>query len=67
MNFARTGAKLMSAMGRAADEAGVPMYLEASSATSAQLYRRHGFVDTGTLEPPGMPTLYAMWREPSAP
>jgi hypothetical protein len=59
------GAKLMSAMARAADEAGIPMYLEASSATSARLYRRHGFVDTGTLVPPGMPPLYAMWREPS--
>jgi hypothetical protein len=52
-------------MARAADEAGTPMYLEASSATSARLYRRHGFVDTGTLVPPGMPPLYAMWREPS--
>ncbi len=59
------GGKLMTAMTRAADEVGKPMYLEASSATSAKLYRRHGFVDTGVLEPPGMPPLYPMWREPS--
>jgi hypothetical protein len=59
------GAKLMSAMTQAADEAGVPMYLEASSATSARLYRRHGFVDTGVIEAPDMPPLYPMWREPT--
>ena len=59
------GARLMSAMAQAADEAGSPMYLEASSATSARLYRRHGFVDTGTIEAPDMPVLYPMWREPA--
>lgn len=59
------GSKLMSAMARAADDAGLPMYLEASSTTSARLYRRHGFVDTGVIEVPGMPPLYPMWREPS--
>jgi len=59
------GALLLSAMTRSADEAGSPLYLEASSATSARLYRRHGFVDTGTIEAPDMPVLYPMWREPS--
>ena len=60
------GSSLMSALGRAADERGLPVYLEASSEESANLYRRHGFVDTGTIAAPGMPPLYAMWREPSA-
>jgi hypothetical protein len=60
------GAKLMSAMTRGADEAGSPMYLEASSATSARLYSRHGFVDAGVIEAPDMPPMYPMWREPSA-
>jgi hypothetical protein len=59
------GAKLMSAMTQAADDAGMPMYLEASSATSARLYRRHGFVDTGTIDAPDIPPMYPMWREPS--
>ncbi len=59
------GAKLMSAIAQAADERGRPVYLEASSEESANLYRRHRFVDTGTIAAPGMPPLYAMWREPS--
>jgi len=58
------GAMLMSAMTQAADDAALPMYLEASSATSARLYRRHGFVDRGTIEAPDMPPMYPMWREP---
>lgn len=61
------GSSLLSALGRAADERGLPVYLEASSEESAHLYRRHGFVDTGTIVAPEMPPLYAMWREPSAP
>jgi hypothetical protein len=61
------GSSLLSALGRAADERGLPVYLEASSEESANLYRRHGFVDTGTIVAQDMPPLYAMWREPSAP
>ena len=60
------GSRLLSALARAADERGLPVYLEASSTESENLYRRHGFVDTGTIVAPGMPPLYAMWREPSA-
>lgn len=60
------GSSLLSALRRAADERGRPMYLEASSEESANLYRRHGFVDTGTIMAPGMPPLRAMWREPAA-
>ncbi|MFL6089847.1 MAG: GNAT family N-acetyltransferase [Aeromicrobium sp.] len=59
------GSMLLSAMSAAADDAGLPLYLEASTATSARLYRRHGFVDTRTIEAPDMPPLYAMWREPA--
>ena len=58
------GSRLLSALGRAADERGLPVYLEASSEESANLYRRHGFVDTGTIVAQDMPPLYAMWREP---
>jgi hypothetical protein len=61
------GSRLLSALGQAADERGAPVYLEASSEESANLYRRHRFVDTGTIAAPGLPPLYAMWREPSAP
>lgn len=59
------GSSLLSALGQAADQRGVPVYLEASSEESASLYRRHGFVDTGTIVAQDMPPLYAMWREPS--
>jgi ribosomal protein S18 acetylase RimI-like enzyme len=59
------GSRLLSALGRAADERGLPVYLEASTEESARLYRRHGFADTGTIVAPDMPPMYAMWREPS--
>ncbi len=59
------GSSLLAAVGRAADERGLPVYLEASSEESAHLYRRHGFVDTGTIVAHDVPPFYAMWREPS--
>jgi hypothetical protein len=59
------GSSLLSALGQAADQRGLPVYLEASSEESAHLYRRHGFVDTGTIVAQDVPPLYAMWREPS--
>jgi ribosomal protein S18 acetylase RimI-like enzyme len=59
------GSRLLSALGRAADERELPVYLEATTEESAALYRRHGFRDTGTIVAPDMPPLYAMWREPT--
>jgi hypothetical protein len=59
------GSTLLRSLGRSADERGLPVYLEASSAESANLYRRHRFVDIGTIAAPDMPPVYAMWREPS--
>jgi len=48
---------------RVHDEAGVPTYLEASSARSRRLYRRLGYRDLGDpIELPGGPTLHPMWR-----
>ena len=59
------GSRLLSAMSRTADAAGLPLYLEASTKTSARLYRRHGFVARETISAPGMPPTYPMWRVPS--
>lgn len=50
----------------AADAAGRPAYLEASTPGSRDLYARHGFVQSGSdLALPGDgPRLHPMWREP---
>ncbi|MEU6811251.1 GNAT family N-acetyltransferase [Streptomyces sp. NPDC046831] len=47
------------------DRAGLPAYLEASSARSARLYERLGFAFTDrTLDLPDGPRMWPMWREP---
>jgi ribosomal protein S18 acetylase RimI-like enzyme len=62
------GSALLRHMLRRCDEAGLPAYLEASSARSRALYERHGFAFLGTaVELPGGPSMYPMWREPQAP
>ncbi|MFD9948318.1 GNAT family N-acetyltransferase [Nonomuraea sp. NPDC059023] len=67
----RQGAGLGSAMLRhrleRADADALPAYLEASSARSRALYRRHGFEDLGEpVHVAGSPPLWPMWR-PSNP
>ncbi|MFF7554150.1 GNAT family N-acetyltransferase [Streptomyces olivaceus] len=47
------------------DRAGLPAYLEASSARSKVLYERLGFEFTGrALDLPDGPRMWPMWREP---
>ena len=47
------------------DADGVPAYLESSNPRNLTLYRRHGFVETGSLiELPDGPSLIPMWRDP---
>lgn len=47
------------------DAEGIPCSLECSSATSARLYRRLGFVDHGEpFSVPGAPPMYPLWRDP---
>jgi GNAT superfamily N-acetyltransferase len=65
----RQGAGLGSALLRAVldrcDADGVPAYLESSCERNRPLYRRHGFVERGTLElPAGCPPMIPMWRDP---
>ncbi|MEV1044981.1 GNAT family N-acetyltransferase [Streptomyces sp. NPDC049916] len=49
------------------DQAGLPAYLEASSARSMTLYERLGFRPTGrTVDLPDGPPMWPMWREPGA-
>ena len=48
------------------DELGSAAYLEASSPRNAALYERHGFAHREvTLDLPGGPSLYPMWRNPA--
>ncbi|HEY0494492.1 MAG TPA: GNAT family N-acetyltransferase [Kutzneria sp.] len=50
---------------RRLDAKGVACAGEASSADSARLWRRHGFVDSGEpFAPPGGPMMYPIWRAP---
>lgn len=58
------GSKLMFEVLTGADRDGLPVYLEASSARSAQLYERHGFVRTGEITVGGSPPLWPMLRPP---
>jgi ribosomal protein S18 acetylase RimI-like enzyme len=61
------GTALLRHMLARCDEAGLPAYLEASSARSRALYERHGFAFLGTaVELPDGPSMYPMWREPAA-
>ncbi|MFI2283047.1 GNAT family N-acetyltransferase [Nocardia beijingensis] len=60
------GAAILADRLRAASEAGVPAFLEASTERSARLYRRCGFAPTGTTHtlPENGPTLIPMWFRP---
>jgi GNAT superfamily N-acetyltransferase len=46
------------------DAHAVPAYLESTKAANVPFYERRGFAVTGTIDIPGGPTLYAMWRHP---
>jgi GNAT superfamily N-acetyltransferase len=65
----RQGRGLGSALLQAAldrcDAERVPAYLESTCARNVPVYRRHGFVEQGTLAlPAGGPPLTPMWRDP---
>ncbi|MGX4689881.1 GNAT family N-acetyltransferase [Streptomyces sp. JNUCC 63] len=50
------------------DRESLPAYLEASSKRSTKLYERLGFTFTGTtLDLPGGPRMWPMWRESRTP
>lgn len=59
------GSALMAPVLERADRAGVPAYLEATSARSKTLYERHGFVATAPIAVAGGPSLWPMWRRPA--
>jgi len=58
------GGRLLSSRLAAADEQGVPAYLEATSQRNRALYERHGFQVTGELSVDDSPHLWQMWRNP---
>ena len=55
---------LLASMTERLDADGLPSYLESSNVTNLPLYRRFGYVEQATIEVPGGPTLWPMWREP---
>ena len=65
----RQGRGLGSAMLRPVlarcDAEGIPAYLEATTQRNRDLYARHGFRQTATIEVAGCPPLYAMLRQPA--
>jgi GNAT superfamily N-acetyltransferase len=59
------GSALLRAVLDRCDTERLPAYLEATCPRNVALYRRHGFVERGTLSlPPGCPPMTPMWREP---
>lgn len=60
------GAAILADRLKAASEASVPAFLEASTERSARLYSRSGFAPTGTTHtlPENGPTLIPMWFRP---
>ncbi|MEV6325247.1 GNAT family N-acetyltransferase [Nocardia sp. NPDC051787] len=60
------GAAILAERLKAASEASVPAFLEASTERSARLYSRSGFAPTGTTHtlPENGPTLIPMWFRP---
>ena len=59
------GSALLQAVLDRCDARRVPAYLESSCEKNVPLYRRHGFVEHGTLEPAaGCPPMTPMWRNP---
>ena len=60
------GSTLMRPTLARCDHAGLPAYLEASTARSAALYRRLGFEETETLDYGGSEPLRLMLRRPAA-
>jgi ribosomal protein S18 acetylase RimI-like enzyme len=58
------GGRLLRSRLAAADEQGMPAYLEATSERNRALYERHGFEVTGELSADGSPPLWQMWRDP---
>ncbi|MFB9233941.1 GNAT family N-acetyltransferase [Plantactinospora siamensis] len=61
------GAALLEHRLAALDEEGTPAYLEASCLRNAALYERLGFARMeNSIDLPDGPSLYPMWRKPSA-
>lgn len=59
------GSALLTPVIERCDRDGVPAYLEATSPHNRRLYERHGFRTRETLQIPGGPVMWAMWREPA--
>ena len=62
------GSALMRPVLEHCDTDGIPCYLESSKERNVPFYRRHGFEVVEELPlPDDGPTLWTMWREPTAP
>jgi GNAT superfamily N-acetyltransferase len=59
------GSALLQVVLDRCDAERVPAYLESTCERNVPLYRRHGFVERGTLETAaGCPLMTPMWRDP---
>lgn len=59
------GGKLLGAVLGRLDAAGMPAYLETSTAGNVAWYRHHGFDTQHQIHPAtGAPPIWTMWREP---
>jgi len=59
------GGALLQAVLDRCDTERLPAYLETTCERNLSLYRRHGFVEHGTLDmPAGCPPMTPMWRDP---
>jgi GNAT superfamily N-acetyltransferase len=59
------GTDLMNTRHAILDRDGTPAYLEASDPVKRDIYRAHGYTDTGSpIHLPDGPPMYPMWRNP---
>lgn len=58
------GTALLQHRLRMCDTDAIPAYLETQKPENVPYYQRFGFTVRSTIEHPGCPTLWTMWREP---
>ena len=60
------GSALMAPVLARCDREGMRAYLDATSQRNRRLYEWHGFAAEEPFAPPGGPSLWPMWRQPTS-